>query len=179
MCLCRTLGIRGWSKRMADVSPKFQELSIEDGVVVKGERIVVPSSLRQCMMDKVNASLLGVQWSLMRSKEAFYWPGIYRQMVESVADPDLKLKRGSRPPSRAPPLDPPLRGYFKVQHLQEPQTRVVERTTGLSRNAHITMAKHLSRPIRAERHQLLAYNRSLLLFLRVGYTDVYDSQSDC
>ena len=67
---------QGWPERRADVSSQLQvfreELSIQDGVVFKGERIVVPSSLRQCMMDKVHASQRGVQGCLRRAKEAFY-----------------------------------------------------------------------------------------------------------
>ena len=70
---------QGWPERRADVPSQLQvcfpfreELSIQDGVVFKGERIVVPSSLRQCMMDKVHSSHLGIQGCLWRAKEAFY-----------------------------------------------------------------------------------------------------------
>jgi len=76
---------QGWPERRADVPSQLQvyfpfrdELSIQDGVVFKGERIIVPSSLRQCMIDKVHASHLGIQGCLRRAKEAFYWPGIYK-----------------------------------------------------------------------------------------------------
>jgi len=70
---------QGWPERRADVPSQLQvcfpfreELSIQDGVVFKGERIVVPSSLRQCMMDKVHSSHLGIQGCLWRAKKAFY-----------------------------------------------------------------------------------------------------------
>ena len=65
--------------------PFREELSIQDGVVFKGERIVVPSNLRQCMMDEVHASHLGIQRCLRRAKEAFYWPGIYKQITEFIS----------------------------------------------------------------------------------------------
>ena len=74
---------QGWPERRAEVPfqlqvyfPFKEDLSIRDGVVFKGERIVVPSNLRQCMMDKVHASHLGNQGCLRRAKEAFYWPDI-------------------------------------------------------------------------------------------------------
>ena len=83
---------QGWPERRADVASQLQvyfpfreELSIQDGVVFKGEGIVVPSSLRQCMMDKVHASHLGIQGCLRRAKEAFYWPGIYKQITEFIS----------------------------------------------------------------------------------------------
>ena len=82
---------QGWPDSRAYIPPKLQEyfplreeLSIQDGVVLKGERIIVPSSLRQRIMDKVHASHLGVQGCLRRAKEAFYWPGIYKQITELI-----------------------------------------------------------------------------------------------
>ena len=51
----------------------------------KGERIVVPLSLRQCIIDKIHASHLGVQGGLRRAKEAFYWPGMYKQILEFIS----------------------------------------------------------------------------------------------
>ena len=83
---------QGWPDSRACVPLKLQEyfpfreeLSIQDGVVFKGERIIVPSSLRQHMMDKVHASHLGIQGCLRRAKEAFYWPGIYKQITELIS----------------------------------------------------------------------------------------------
>ena len=83
---------QGWPERSAEVPfqlqahfPFREELSIQDGVVFKGECIVVPSSLRQCMMNKVHASHLGIQGCLRRAKEAFYWPGIYKQITEFIS----------------------------------------------------------------------------------------------
>ena len=74
---------QGWPERRAEAPSQLQvnvpfrdELSIQDGVVFKGERIAVPFSLRQCMMDKVHASHLGIQGCLRRAKEAFSWLGI-------------------------------------------------------------------------------------------------------
>jgi len=83
---------QGWPERRADLPSQLQvyfsfreELSIQDGVVLKGERIVVPSSLRQCVMDKVHASHLGIKGCLRRAKEAFYWPDIYKQITEFIS----------------------------------------------------------------------------------------------
>ena len=83
---------QGWPETRAEVPSQLQayfpfreELSIQDGVVFKRERIVVPSSLRQTMMDKVHVSNLGIQGFLRRAKEAFYWPGIYKQITEFIS----------------------------------------------------------------------------------------------
>ena len=66
----------GSSESRADVPLKLQEyfpfseeLSIQDGVVFKGEWIIIPSTCR-------HASHLDVQGCLRRAKEASYRPGI-------------------------------------------------------------------------------------------------------
>ena len=80
----------GWTERRAEAPsqlkasfPFREELSTQDGVVFKVGRIVVPSNLMQCMMNKVHASHLGIQGCPRRAKEAFYWPGIYKQITNS------------------------------------------------------------------------------------------------
>ena len=79
---------QGWPDSRAHVPHKVQEyfpfreeLSIQDSIVFKGKRIIVPSRLRQHIMDKVHASHLGIQECLRRAKEAFYWPGFYKQIT--------------------------------------------------------------------------------------------------
>ena len=68
----------------------------------KGERIVVPSSLRQCMMNRVHASHLGIQGCLRRAKEAFYWPGIYKQITEFISR--CSICNSYRPEQQKEPL---------------------------------------------------------------------------
>ncbi|XP_022806614.1 uncharacterized protein K02A2.6-like [Stylophora pistillata] len=83
---------QGWPERRTEVPSQLQvyfpfrdELSIQHGIVFKGDRIIVPSSLRQCIMAKVHASHLGIQGCLRRAKEAFYWPGIYKQITKFIS----------------------------------------------------------------------------------------------
>ncbi|PFX34507.1 Uncharacterized protein K02A2.6 [Stylophora pistillata] len=63
----------------------YSKMSCQSNIVFKGERIIVPSSLRQCILAKVHASHLGIQGCLRRAKEAFYWPGIYKQITEFIS----------------------------------------------------------------------------------------------
>ena len=83
---------QGWPENLAAVPLplcgyfKFgKELSVQNDVVFKGERIVVPHSLRQCIIDNIHASRLGVQGCLRKAKKAFYWPGMYKQIPEFIS----------------------------------------------------------------------------------------------
>lgn len=83
---------QGWPDNKTNVPPKLQnyfpfreELSLQNGVVFKGERIVVPLTLRDCIIDKVHASHLGIQGCLRRARDAFFWPDMSKQITEFIS----------------------------------------------------------------------------------------------
>ena len=95
LSLCQLLTIvikQGWPESLAAVPPTLrdyfnfrEELLVQDGVVYKGERIVVPRGLRQCIIDKIHPSHLGIQGCLRRARDAFYWPGMSKQIPEFIS----------------------------------------------------------------------------------------------
>jgi len=52
------------------------EMTIEDGIVLRGERIVIPKSLRYDMKQKLHAGHLGINSCLRRARTYLYWPGM-------------------------------------------------------------------------------------------------------
>ncbi|XP_020917563.1 uncharacterized protein K02A2.6 [Exaiptasia diaphana] len=66
-----------------------EELTLYNGVVFKGERIVIPAALRNTMISKLHASHLGIQGSLRRAREAFYWPNMNEQITEFMSKCDV------------------------------------------------------------------------------------------
>lgn len=50
------------------------ELSIIDGIMFKGERIVVPEALRPEMLIKIHTSHLGIEKGLQRARQVLFWP---------------------------------------------------------------------------------------------------------
>ena len=76
-----TVIMEGWPndrRRVSDrLLPYFSyrdELTIQDGVIFRGERIVVPTSLRHSMKEKVHAGYVGINSSLRRARDLIYWP---------------------------------------------------------------------------------------------------------
>ena len=72
------------SPKLQNYFPFREELSLLNGVVFKGEQIVVPLSLPDCIIDKVHASHLGIQGCLRRARDAFFWPGMRKQVYLKV-----------------------------------------------------------------------------------------------
>ena len=61
-----------------------EELTLQNGVVFKGERLVIPSSMREELKMKLHASHLGIQACLRRAREAFYWPNMNKDIEEFI-----------------------------------------------------------------------------------------------
>ena len=61
------------------------ELSIQYGVIFRGQRMVIPSSLRRDMKQTLHASHLGVESCLRRARETIFWPWISNEIKEMIA----------------------------------------------------------------------------------------------
>ena len=60
-----------------DVKPFFcvrDEMAVYDGLIFKGERIVVPKSLRSTMKKEIHSSHIGREGCLRRARESMFWP---------------------------------------------------------------------------------------------------------
>ena len=62
------------------------EYAVSDGLVFKGECVVVPESMRKSVKSLLHKSHLGVESTLRRARECVYWPSMaaeIKQLVES------------------------------------------------------------------------------------------------
>ena len=73
----------GWPETKADVpvqvTPYFDvrdQLSVEEGIVFKGDRCLIPISLRPKVLARLHRSHIGIEGCLRRARESVYWPGM-------------------------------------------------------------------------------------------------------
>ena len=83
---------KGWpptreeaSASIRDYFPFREELSLQNGLVFKGERLVIPTSVREDMLTKIHASHIGIQGCLRRAREVMYWPGMNKDVEQCAA----------------------------------------------------------------------------------------------
>ena len=51
-----------------------EEMSVQDGLIFKGDRIVLPTSMQTEIKERLHSSHVGVQGCLRRARETVYWP---------------------------------------------------------------------------------------------------------
>ena len=71
------------------------ELTVEDGLVFKGDQVVVPRSMRQQMMEDAHESHIGLESCLRRMRECVMWPGMTTDMKKHVQPCDVCLKHST------------------------------------------------------------------------------------
>ena len=69
-----------------------EELTIEDGIVLKGTWIVVPHKKHQATLKLIHEGHLGLGKCKLRAKDTVYWPGLNDQLEKLILNCDLCLK---------------------------------------------------------------------------------------
>ena len=60
------------------------ELSVENGLLMRGSRVVIPAALRLEMLDRVHTGHQGISKCRERARQSLWWPGLSRQLEELV-----------------------------------------------------------------------------------------------
>lgn len=62
------------------------ELSVSKGLVFKGERLIIPKSLRKLVLEKIHYAHLGIEKCKIRARESVYWPQMNKQIEDVVSN---------------------------------------------------------------------------------------------
>ncbi|XP_063441937.1 uncharacterized protein K02A2.6-like [Mytilus trossulus] len=60
------------------------ELTLQNGLLFKGERVIIPKSLRTVMIKKIHSSHIGIEGCLRRARESLYWPGMNAEVKDYI-----------------------------------------------------------------------------------------------
>ena len=84
--------VAGWPDKRRDLPKQLQpywafrdELSVEDSLVLKGERVIIPSCLTPSILSKLHEGHQGVEKSKLRAKDCVYWVNINKDLEDTVA----------------------------------------------------------------------------------------------
>ena len=74
------------------------ELSTRGGLVLRGEKIVIPGSVRRTMKERVHSSHIGLRGCLRRAREAIYWPGMSQDLENFISSCTTCIEYGRKQP---------------------------------------------------------------------------------
>ena len=84
--------ISGWPDHQSTVPQQAQpyfpirhELSVQDNVIFKLDRVVVPKSARAAIRTELHSAHLGIESTLRRARESVYWPGMSAELKDLIA----------------------------------------------------------------------------------------------
>lgn len=83
------------------------DLVIEDGLILKGDRIVIPESLRAEVLDILHTGHQGDTKCILLARESVFWPGISNDIRQLVKDCELCNKHQPEQP-KLPIMQPDL-----------------------------------------------------------------------
>ena len=91
----KLLIMKGWpetrEKLTEPMSTYFtfrDELSIHDGIILKGDRVVIPPGARDDIVKETHASHIGIQGCIRRAREYVYWPNMARDIEQFISKCD-------------------------------------------------------------------------------------------
>ena len=112
----------GWPENRhntpSDIHPYWDyrdELAVYDGVVFRGNRVVIPQSMRQEMLSIIHQGHLGIVLCKRRARDVIFWPGMSSQiqdMISKCAECLEMRNRQSKEPLK--PHSVPKRPWSKI-----------------------------------------------------------------
>ena len=91
--------MQGWPSSIKQVPPVLQpywtfreDLTVEDGLILKGTRIVIPDKNNEAILKLIYEGHLGLNKCKLCAKETGYWPGLNDQLEKLVLNCELCLK---------------------------------------------------------------------------------------
>ena len=114
--------LAGWPDNIEDVPKALRpyhgqrdSLTIEDGLILRGEAIIVPPGERRKILEQIHQGHQGISKCQNRARQCVYWPGINKDIERLVeACPTCQRHQPQEPRQPLKPTPPPHRPW---QHL--------------------------------------------------------------
>ncbi|XP_064423636.1 uncharacterized protein K02A2.6-like [Latimeria chalumnae] len=84
--------LNGWPDQRSAVEPSIREywnyrdeISMNEGLLLKGDKLIVPDSMRKEMLDKLHSSHFGIEKCRIRAGDILFWPGMNKQIAKIIS----------------------------------------------------------------------------------------------
>ncbi|KAK7093532.1 hypothetical protein V1264_007265 [Littorina saxatilis] len=97
--------IKGWPEKPKDLPKNLRqywslkdELTVEDDIVLKGDRVMIPESMKQYILQTIHSGHQGIEKCRMRAKTCVYWHGLSHDIETFVKTCKTCLKHQKSQP---------------------------------------------------------------------------------
>ena len=104
----------GWPDDKQHLAPHLrpfwtfrEELSTQNGIVYKGQQVLVPQSMHSTMLGKIHANHFGAESNIRMAREVLFWPGM-RKAISDMCDTCSVCAKYSRTLTKEPMKSLPL-----------------------------------------------------------------------
>lgn len=84
--------LQGWPDKRSETPDETKvywdyksEMTVEDGLIFKGNKLVIPNTLRRMMLKKVHSSHQGIEKTRRLARDIIFWPGMQAQIADTVS----------------------------------------------------------------------------------------------
>ena len=91
MCALKDVIMSGWPKEQTNCSECVQpywnyrdEMTVQNGLILKGTRIVIPKKMKMNILERLHTGHLGQEKCKRRARATVFWPGINKDIEEMV-----------------------------------------------------------------------------------------------
>ena len=92
--------------------PIKEELTVQNGIIFKGHRVVIPKAMRPEMLLRIHASHLGIESCLRKARDIVYWPHMNFDAISKCEACQAYASNNRNMPLQTPQL--PNRPWEKV-----------------------------------------------------------------
>ena len=85
--------LEGWPETKQGLSEEIKvyfkyrdELSTEDGLIFRGDRVIIPNSMRQEIKETIHGAHLGIEGCLRKARVCVYWPSMNADIKEFISE---------------------------------------------------------------------------------------------
>ena len=108
-------GVQDWPKELLPYYPYRAHLLESDGVILCGERPLIPTDLRPEILETLHSGHAGVTTMLERASQALFWPSLKQDLITLRSNcQDCIFMAPSNP---APPPEQPVHPDFPFSHI--------------------------------------------------------------
>ena len=87
----RKLILNGWPHKTQEIHPRLQQyhkhkdvLTIQEGLITKNNKIIIPDKLQNTILHHIHESHLGLTKSKQLARDNVFWPGIDTQLTDII-----------------------------------------------------------------------------------------------